>query len=62
MLTMTLQEIILKADELNELCYGNKCPCPIYSGLKEWTGAKLFPTQQNICDRGDQLIESIEIV
>tara|TARA_S200000501_G_C20376125_1_gene548400 strand:+ start:163 stop:426 length:264 start_codon:yes stop_codon:yes gene_type:complete len=49
-------------DELNELCYGNKCPCPIYSGLKEWTGAKQFPTQQNICDRGDQLIESIEIV
>ena len=30
--------------------------------LKEWTGAKQFPTQQNICDRGDQLIESIEIV
>ena len=30
--------------------------------LKEWTGAKQFPTQQNICDRGDQLIESIDIV
>ena len=67
--TLRLKEILLieepdpwTDDELNELCYGNKCPCPIYSGLKEWTGAKQFPTQQNICDRGDQLIESIEIV
>ncbi len=42
--------------------HGNKCQCPIYSGLKEWTGAKQFPTQQNICDRGVQLIESIDIV
>ena len=67
--TLRLKEILLieepdpwTDDELNVLCYGNKCPCPIYSGLKEWIRAKQFPTQQNICDRGDQLIESIEIV
>ena len=30
--------------------------------LKELTEEKQFPSQQNMCDRGDQLIESIEIV
>ena len=66
--TLRLKEVMLievpdpwTADELNELCLGNKCPCPIYSALKEWSGCFNFPSQQVICDKGSDLVNSIEI-
>ena len=66
--TLRLKEVMLiedpdpwTGDELNELCLGNKCPCPIYSALREWSGCNDFPTQQSICDKGSDLVDSIEI-
>ena len=58
-----LREIILSdkpipwtGEELNELTGDDKCNCPIRKGLINWTGTKGFPSQQEICDKGEQLI------
>ena len=42
--------------ELNELTGANKCNCSIRKGLINWTGHKELPSQQEICDRGEELL------
>ncbi|WP_269617286.1 hypothetical protein [Prochlorococcus marinus] len=42
--------------ELNELTGDDKCNCSIRKGLINWTGIKACPSQQEICDRGEELI------
>ncbi|AIQ97722.1 hypothetical protein EW15_1630 [Prochlorococcus sp. MIT 0801] len=42
--------------ELNELTGENKCNCPIRKGLIHWTGKIECPSQQEICDRGEELL------
>ena len=42
--------------ELNELTGENKCNCSIRKGLINWTGKTDCPSQQEICDRGEELL------
>ena len=42
--------------ELNELTGEDKCNCSIRKGLINWTGKKEIPSQQEICDRGEELL------
>ena len=42
--------------ELNELAGEDKCNCPIRKGLISWTGNKECPSQQEICDKGEELL------
>ncbi len=42
--------------ELNELTGDDKCNCSIRKGLINWTGITECPSQQEICDRGEELI------
>ena len=42
--------------ELNELTAGDKCNCSIRKGLINWTGKTEFPSQQEICDKGEELL------
>ena len=42
--------------ELNELTGENKCNCPIRNGLIKWTGITDCPSQQEICDKGEELL------
>ncbi|WP_269613454.1 hypothetical protein [Prochlorococcus marinus] len=42
--------------ELNELTGDDKCNCSIRKGLINWTGITACPSQQEICDRGEELI------
>jgi len=65
-LTTRLKEIILfeepeafTPNELNILTKGKKSPFPIREGLISWSNVKNFPTQQSICDRGEELVASI---
>ena len=58
-----LREIILSENpnpysgkELNELSGDDKCNCPIRKGLISWTGSRVIPSQQEICDKGDNLL------
>ena len=58
-----LKEILLSdkptpwsGKELNELTGENKCNCSIRKGLISWTGIKECPSQQEICDKGEELI------
>ena len=58
-----LREIILSDNpnpysgkELNELSSDDKCNCPIRKGLISWTGSRVIPSQQEICDKGEELI------
>jgi len=44
--------------ELNELTGDNKCNCSIRKGLITWTGNKECPSQQEICDKGEELLSS----
>ena len=44
--------------ELNELTGNNKCSCSIRKGLIYWTGIKDCPSQQEICDKGEELLSS----
>ena len=44
------------AEELNDLTNQNKCNCPIRKALINWTGKTYCPSQQEICDKGDQLL------
>ena len=42
--------------ELNELTGGDKCNCSIRKGLINWTGVTECPSQQEICDKGEELL------
>ena len=42
--------------ELNELTGEDKCNCSIRKGLITWTGITECPSQQEICDRGEELL------
>ena len=42
--------------ELNELTGNDKCDCSIRKGLIDWTGMREFPSQQEICDKGEDLL------
>ena len=66
LLTARLKEVMLyeepepwTSDELNSLTKEKKCPCPIREALISWSNVKDFPNQQTICDRGEELVESI---
>ena len=43
-------------EELNNLTSDGKCNCPIRKGLITWTGSFDFPSQQEICDKGADLL------
>ena len=65
--TKRLKEVLLddtatpfKAEELNDMSKSRECECPIYFGLKEWTGCIEYPTQDLICDLGGSLVLLIE--
>ena len=45
--------------ELNELVGDDKCNCPIRKGLINWTGKIDCPSQQEICDKGEELLSII---
>ena len=58
-----LREIMLSdkpnpwtGEELNKLSVNDKCNCPIRRGLINWTGVIECPSQQEICDKGEELI------
>ena len=62
-----LKEVLLdvgatpfKAEELNDMSKNRECECPIYLGLKEWTGCDEYPTQDLICNLGGSLVLLIE--
>ena len=42
--------------ELNELTGEDKCNCSIRKGLIHWTGKIECPSQQEICDKGEELL------
>ena len=42
--------------ELNELTGEDKCNCSIRKGLINWTGRTDCPSQQEICDKGEELV------
>ena len=42
--------------ELNELTGEDKCNCSIRKGLINWTGITECPSQQEICERGEELL------
>ncbi len=42
--------------ELNQLTGSMKCNCSIRKGLINWAGAIDFPSQQEICDKGEDLL------
>ena len=42
--------------ELNELTGEDKCNCSIRKGLINWTGKIECPSQQEICDKGEELL------
>ena len=58
-----LKEIMLSdkpspwtGEELNELTGKDKCNCLIRKGLINWTGKTECPSQQEICDKGEELL------
>ena len=59
-----LKEIMLSdspspwtGEELNELIGDDKCNCSIRKGLINWTGKIDCPSQQEICDKGEKLVD-----
>ncbi len=42
--------------ELNQLTGEDKCNCAIRKGLIHWTGIIECPSQQEICDKGEELL------
>tara|TARA_Y100000991_G_scaffold144790_1_gene109412 strand:- start:198 stop:518 length:321 start_codon:yes stop_codon:yes gene_type:complete len=65
--TKRLKEVLLdgtatpfKAEELNDMSKNRECECPIYLGLKEWTGCVEYPTQDLICNLGSSLVQLID--
>jgi len=64
--TKRLKEVLLddsynpfKAEELNGLTNDRECECPIYLGLKNWTGFVEYPNQDLICSLGGSLVPLI---
>ena len=62
-ITDRLKEIMLSekpspwtGKELNELTGEDKCNCSIRKGLINWTGKTECPSQQEICDKGEELV------
>ena len=62
-----LKEVLLdhtatpfKAEESNDLSKNRECECPIYIGLKEWTGCVEYPNQDLICNLGGSLVQLID--
>ena len=58
-----LKEIMLSDEptpwtgkELNELTGKDKCNCSIRKGLINWAGITECPSQQEICDKGEELL------
>ena len=58
-----LKEIMLSdkpspwtGSELNELTGEDKCNCSIRKGLIHWTGKTECPSQQEICEKGEELL------
>ena len=58
-----LREIMLSdkptpwtGEELNELTGNDKCNCSIRKAIINWTGIIECPSQQEICDKGEELI------
>ncbi len=58
-----LEEIMLSdkpspwtGKELNELTCNDKCNCSIRKALIVWTGKVACPSQQEICDKGEELL------
>ena len=58
-----LKEIMLSdkpspwtGEELNKLTGNDKCNCLIRKGLIHWTGKTECPSQQEICDKGEELL------
>ena len=58
-----LKEIMLSdkpnpwtGEELNQISGGDKCKCSIRKGLIHWIGIKNCPSQQEICDKGEELV------
>ena len=58
-----LKEIMLSenptpwtGNELNELTGEDKCNCSIRKGLIKWTGITECPSQQEICEKGEELL------
>ena len=58
-----LKEIMLNdnpnpwtGQELNKLTGEDKCNCSIRKGLINWTGKTECPSQQEICDKGEELV------
>ena len=61
--TNRLKEIMLgdnptpfNGKELNDLIGEDKCNCSIRKGLINWTGKIECPSQQEICDKGEELL------
>tara|TARA_Y100001968_G_scaffold313610_1_gene337978 strand:+ start:423 stop:1016 length:594 start_codon:yes stop_codon:yes gene_type:complete len=64
-LSERLREILLDDNpspwtgrELNELSGGDKCNCSIRKGIITWTGITDCPSQQEICDKGEELLSN----
>ena len=62
--TYRLREIMLNdkakpwsAEDLNDFTNGVKCNCSIRKGLINWTDRRNFPSQQEICDKGEKLVD-----
>ena len=58
-----LEEILIRdihtpwtGNELNELTGSRKCSCSIRKGLINWAGIIDFPSQQEICEKGEELL------
>ena len=65
-LTPKLREALLfeeptffTAHELNKISKNKTCPCPIWNGIKSWTGTKRMPSQEEICQKGESLASSL---
>ena len=65
--TKRLKEVLLddtttpfKAEELNDMSKSREFECPIYVGLKRWTGCAEYPSQDLICNLGGSLVLLIE--
>ena len=49
-----------REEELNKLTMNKNCQCPIYAGLWSWSYCENFPSQQEICDKGEFLVPKLE--
>ena len=49
-----------REEELNKLTMNKNCQCPIYAGLWSWSSCENFPSQQEICDKGEFLVPKLE--